>query len=69
MFLFVFTTVYLYMPYDFELVCFVSGCYDRIYIESLPFVNKKTMIISSVGLCQEICHRKNSNKFAVKVYL
>lgn len=28
---------------------------------------KKTMILSSVGMCQEICPRENIGQFAVKV--
>lgn len=36
-------------------------------IESLQYVVKKTMILSSVGMCQEICSRENIGQFAVKV--
>lgn len=43
-----------------------EGCYPE--STDLPqYVVKKTMIISSVGICQEICYQKNGYKFAVKV--
>lgn len=44
----------------------ILGCYPE--STDLPQnVVKKTMIISSVGICQEICYQKNGYKFAVKV--
>lgn len=36
-------------------------------IESLQYVVEKTIIISSVGMCQEICSNENIGQFAVKV--
>lgn len=46
-------------------VCFV-GCYAD-YIETLQNVVNKTMTISSVGMCQEMCYYDNIDRFAVKV--
>lgn len=67
MFLFVFNQHYnCTILNKFEFVCFVLGCYS---IESLHDVMNKTMIKSSVGICQEICHHEHIDKFAVKVYL
>lgn len=43
-----------------------EGCYPD-SIESLQNVAVKTMIIGSVGMCQEICYHEKSYKFAVKV--
>lgn len=43
-----------------------EGCYPD-SIESLQNVAEKTMIISSVGMCQEMCYQENTYKFAVKV--
>lgn len=62
------TTVYLYMRNKFEPLCFVLGCY-RGSFEALHKHMKKIMIRSSVGLCQEICHRKYIDKFAIQVFL
>lgn len=45
---------------------FVLGCYYD-SIESMKDVVTKTMVISSVGLCQEICFQENGYSFAVKV--
>lgn len=59
------TTVYLYMRNKFEPVCFVLGCYRGSFEEHM----KKTMIRSSVGMCQEICHREDNDKFAIQVFL
>lgn len=42
----------------------ILGCYS---IESLHDVMNKTMIKSSVGICQEICHHEHIDKFAVKM--
>lgn len=44
----------------------IKGCYSN-SVESLPTVVKNTIFISSVGMCQEICHHENSAMFAVKV--
>lgn len=44
----------------------IEGCYSN-SVESLPTVVKNTIVISSVGMCQEICHHENSAMFAVKV--
>lgn len=46
-------------------VCF-KGCYAD-YIETLQNVVNKTMTISSVGMCQEMCYYDNIDSFAVKV--
>lgn len=43
-----------------------EGCYV-VYIESLQNVVNKTITISSVGMCQEMCYQENIKKFAVKV--
>lgn len=43
-----------------------KGCYSD-SVELIPTVVKKTMVISSVGECQELCRSENFNKFAVKV--
>lgn len=43
-----------------------KGCYSD-SVELIPTVVKKTMVISSVGECQELCRYENFNKFAVKV--
>lgn len=44
----------------------LEGCYlDS--IESLHYVVKKTMILSSVEMCQEICRHEYTGQFAVKV--
>lgn len=45
---------------------FFEGCYPD-SIESQPDVAEMTMTISSLGMCQEICHHKYIHKFAVKV--
>eukprot|EP00105_Crassostrea_gigas_P005969 XP_011419741.1 PREDICTED: uncharacterized protein LOC105322619 [Crassostrea gigas] len=42
----------------------ILGCYSDDF-ESLPDVVEMTM--SSVGMCQEICHHKNIEQFAVKM--
>lgn len=41
-----------------------EGCYSD-NLESLPDVVEMTL--SSVGMCQEICHHENIDLFAVKV--
>lgn len=41
-----------------------EGCYSD-NLESLPDVVEMTL--SSVGMCQEICHHKNIELFALKV--
>lgn len=56
------------MRNKFEPLCFVLGCY-RGSFEALHKHMKKIMIRSSVGLCQEICHRKYIDKFAIQVFL
>lgn len=43
-----------------------EGCYPDSTI-ILQHVVNKPMIISSVGVCQEMCYRRNGYKFAVKV--
>lgn len=43
-----------------------EGCYPD-SIESLPEVVEMTMTISSVEMCQEICHNEKNQRFAVKV--
>lgn len=43
-----------------------EGCYSD-STDILQYEVKKTMIISSVGICQEMCYRSNGYKFAVKV--
>lgn len=43
-----------------------EGCYPD-STDILQYVVNKTMIISSVGVCQEMCFRRNGYKFAVKV--
>lgn len=43
-----------------------EGCYPD-SIKSLPKVDEMPMTISSVEMCQEICHHKNIHRFAVKV--
>lgn len=43
-----------------------EGCYSD-NLESLPDVVEMTMVKSSVGICQEICHHENIEQFAVKV--
>lgn len=50
---------------NLNIVCF-EGCYAD-YIETLQNVVNKTMTISSVGMCQEMCSYENIHKFAVKV--
>lgn len=42
------------------------GCYPD-SIDLLQDVVKKTMIISSIGMCQEICYHEQSYTFAVKM--
>uniref|UniRef100_A0A8W8NWV7 WSC domain-containing protein n=1 Tax=Magallana gigas TaxID=29159 RepID=A0A8W8NWV7_MAGGI len=42
------------------------GCYPD-SIESLSEVVEMTMTISSVQMCQEICHHENIHRFAVKM--
>eukprot|EP00105_Crassostrea_gigas_P038717 XP_019922865.1 PREDICTED: uncharacterized protein LOC105328445 [Crassostrea gigas] len=44
----------------------ILGCYPD-STDILQYVVNKTMIISSVGICQEMCYRKNGYKFAVKM--
>lgn len=44
--------------------CIFEGCYSD-NLESLPDVVEMTL--SSVGMCQEICHHENIELFAVKV--
>lgn len=44
----------------------IEGCYSN-SVESLPTVGKNTIVISSVGMCQEICHHKTIDQFVVKV--
>lgn len=56
------------MRNKFEPLCFVLGCY-RGSFEALHKDMKKTMIRSSVGMCQEICHREYIDKFAIQVFL
>lgn len=43
-----------------------KGCYSD-SVELIPTAVKKTMVISSVGMCQELGRYENYNKFAVKV--
>ncbi|XP_052693386.1 uncharacterized protein LOC128171648 isoform X2 [Crassostrea angulata] len=43
----------------------ILGCYSD-SVELIPTVVKKTMMISSVGMCQELCYHENSYKFAIK---
>lgn len=52
---------------NLNFVCF-KGCYAD-YIETLQNVVNKTMTISSVGMCQEMCYYDNIDRFAVKVDL
>lgn len=47
-------------------MCLFEGCYPD-SIKSLPKVFEMTMTISSVEMCQEICHHENIRRFAVKV--
>lgn len=56
------------MRNKFEPVCFVLGCYPGSF-EALHKHMKKTMIRSSVGMCQEICQRADIDKFAIHVFL
>ncbi|XP_065944798.1 uncharacterized protein [Magallana gigas] len=44
----------------------ILGCYSD-STDILQYEVKKTMIISSVGICQEMCYRSNGYKFAVKM--
>eukprot|EP00105_Crassostrea_gigas_P033959 XP_019918107.1 PREDICTED: uncharacterized protein LOC109617186 [Crassostrea gigas] len=44
----------------------ILGCYPD-SIKSLPKVFEMTMTISSVEMCQEICHHENIRRFAVKM--
>lgn len=46
----------------------ILGCYPGSF-EALHKHMKKTMIRSSVGMCQEICHRGHIDKFAIHVFL
>lgn len=43
-----------------------EGCYSS-SVELLPAVVKYTIVLSSVGMCQEICHHGYGGMFAVKV--
>lgn len=43
-----------------------EGCYSD-SVELITTVVKKTMMISSVGMCQEMCYYENSYTFALKV--
>lgn len=52
------------MPKYIWICLLCLGCYP---IESLHDVMNKTMIISSVRMCQEICHYNNIDHFAIKV--
>lgn len=58
-------TIYLCYAYLFKTFLF-EGCYSD-SVELIPTVVKKTMMISSVGMCQELCYHENSYKFALKV--
>eukprot|EP00105_Crassostrea_gigas_P040514 XP_019924662.1 PREDICTED: uncharacterized protein LOC105332718 [Crassostrea gigas] len=42
------------------------GCYSS-SVELLPAVVKNTIVLSSVGMCQEICHHGYGGMFAVKM--
>lgn len=44
-----------------------EGCYPDSTDLLQHVVNKTFMILSSVGICQEICYRRNGYRFAVKV--
>lgn len=48
------------------LLALFEGCYPDSF-ESLQYVVEKTMTLSSVGMCQEICRHENIGQFAVKV--
>lgn len=43
-----------------------KGCYSD-SVERLPTAVKKTMKISSVGTCQELCYHEKGYQFALKV--
>lgn len=43
-----------------------EGCYSD-SVEIIATVVKKTMMMSSVGMCQEMCYHENSYTFALKV--
>lgn len=54
------------LPYLRILHSLFEGCYSD-YVERLPTVVKKTVVISSVGKCQELCYNDKGYKFALKV--
>lgn len=56
----------MYLCFTLLILSLLEGCYSD-SVEQLPTVVRKTMIISSVGMCQELCSYENYNKFAVKV--
>lgn len=43
----------------------ILGCFSD-SVELIATVVKKTMMMSSVGMCQEMCYHENSNTFALK---